>query len=238
MGEAVDMLGVEPDAPEQLAHAALDLPAGRAVQTHGRSHDLDGSLARVQRRLRVLEDHLHLPSQGAQLAPAGVTDVTAAEADRSRGRLEQADQSARERRLAAARLADDTQRLTLHQLEGDVIHGVHVRDGAVEQEAGLNGEMDDHMFSLQQRQWPGLARPLRLAGRRRELRCTVAIGRAHTVTVVSPARPIWPSTTRLARLSAGDSQQRSRCPGASASRDSSAGTSAQRENSCGQRGRK
>ena len=239
MGETVDVLGVEPHPLEQVAHAALDLLARGAVQAHRRSHDLDRSLARVQRSLRILEDHLHLPSHWPKLAPAGVADVTATEADRSRRRLEQTDQRARKRRLAAARLTDDAQRLTLHQLKGDVVHGVHVRDRAVDQQPSLDREVDHQMFGLQQRCRPGVARwrsRHRLAGGRRGACCTV--GCVQAITVVSPARPIRPSMTRLARFSSGESQQRSRCPETSASRDSSAGTSLQRENSCGQRGRK
>ena len=61
--EAVVVLGVEPDPLEQLVDrvayaAAVDDP----VQAQRVADDLGDPLARVQRRVRVLEDHLHLAS--------------------------------------------------------------------------------------------------------------------------------------------------------------------------------
>src|SRR5438105_4152903 len=239
--ETVDVLGVESDPLEQLAHSWLDLPARGAVQTHRRADDLNGTLAWVQRSPWVLEHHLHLPAHGPQLASVGMADVATAEADRPRSGLKQPNERADEGRLAAAGLADDAHRFALPQLEGDVVNSVHVGDGAVDQEPGLDREVDDEVLGLQQRLRRGVAAGTnrdRLARRRGAASWTVPIRRAQAITVGSLARPICPSTTRLVRFSCAESQQRSRCPGASASRDSSAGTSTQRENSCGQRGRK
>ena len=60
--------GFEPDASQQLAHAPLDVVL--AAQPQRQPDDLPDALARVQRRLRVLEDHLQLAPHGPQLAPA------------------------------------------------------------------------------------------------------------------------------------------------------------------------
>ena len=76
-------------------------------------------LARVQRRVRVLEDHLHLAAQRlAARAPRERRDVAAVERDRARSSASssRSDQP-RGRRLAAARLADDAERLALADVE-------------------------------------------------------------------------------------------------------------------------
>ena len=52
--------------------------------------DLDHALARVQRRERILEDHLHLAAERRELAPPGVGDVVATEADAALGGVDQA----------------------------------------------------------------------------------------------------------------------------------------------------
>ena len=59
--EAVVVLGVEADDLEQLLHAALDLGVGaELVHLERLGDDEADALARVQRRVRVLEDHHHL----------------------------------------------------------------------------------------------------------------------------------------------------------------------------------
>src|SRR4051812_25304718 len=70
--EAVVVLGVEPD----LLHQLLDLrlqPAARlavveAVDAERLADDRADRLARVERRVRVLEDHLHLATERLELA--------------------------------------------------------------------------------------------------------------------------------------------------------------------------
>ena len=68
--EAVVVLGREPHPLEQALHGAAQLGAGLdAVQAHRVADDLHDALARVERRVRVLEDHLHLAAQRPQRAP-------------------------------------------------------------------------------------------------------------------------------------------------------------------------
>ena len=70
--EAVEVLGVQPDALEQLARARLPLVARHAGDAQRRGEDLADPLARVERRLRILEDHLHLAPQRRHLAARGL----------------------------------------------------------------------------------------------------------------------------------------------------------------------
>src|SRR5215210_3921661 len=109
--EAVQVLALQPDAIEQLERPAARLLLADPLAHERRADDLRHPLARVQRRERVLEDHLQLGAQRAHLPLGDVGDVVPAEADPPGARLEQAQERARERRLAAARLADQSQRL-------------------------------------------------------------------------------------------------------------------------------
>ena len=81
------------------------------------------AVARVQRRERVLEDHLHPPAQSAKLAFAERRDVPAVEDDLPRRRLVQAEEGPPDRGLAAARLADQSERLAPPDREADVVDG-------------------------------------------------------------------------------------------------------------------
>ena len=69
--EAVVVLGVQADDLEQLLHAALDLGLGaELVHLERLGDDEADALARVQRRVRVLEDHHHLAPDRPHLARA------------------------------------------------------------------------------------------------------------------------------------------------------------------------
>ena len=57
-------------------------------------------------------------------------EVAAVEDDLARGRLDQPEQRPPERRLAAARLADQAERLAAADLEVDAVDGLHVADRA------------------------------------------------------------------------------------------------------------
>ena len=69
------MLRMQADALQQLAALALDLIAAHAAQSQRRRQDLAHTFARVQRRLRVLEDHLHLPANRLQRPSRALGDV-------------------------------------------------------------------------------------------------------------------------------------------------------------------
>jgi hypothetical protein len=185
MRVTTEVLGVQADTREQFARARLELRAWHAGQPQRRREDLAHALARVQRRLRVLEDHLHVAAHGHHPPPRSLGDVLAAKPHRSAGRRLQPREAADQGRLSAAGLTDDPERLALVQRERHVGDRVHLPHLAVQRQAAANREVDLQVLSLEQRR----------AG-------------AHTLTAPA-ASPISPSTTRRRCLSAGSSQQRS-----------------------------
>ena len=67
---AVVVLRGEPDPLEQLLHRRFSSsPEASPWSLHRLADDLADALARVQRRVGVLEDHLHLAAQRPHLAP-------------------------------------------------------------------------------------------------------------------------------------------------------------------------
>ena len=90
---------------------------------------------RVQRRVRVLEDHLHLLAQGHELLLAEVGDVAAIEDDLARGRLQQLGHGAPGRGLAAARLAHKADRLAGPDLQVQPVDSLHGADLLAEHDA-------------------------------------------------------------------------------------------------------
>jgi hypothetical protein len=66
--KAVEMLGVQANAIEQLTYPRLHLVALRAVELQRHAHDLPHPLARVERCVGVLEDHLHLAPEWLERA--------------------------------------------------------------------------------------------------------------------------------------------------------------------------
>jgi hypothetical protein len=128
------VLGVEPDEFEQRLHLALDAVLGGDLLNPERgTDDRADRVPRVQRRVRVLEDHLHVPPQRAQLALRQVGDVRALEDDRTTGRFEEPDEHAARGRLAAAGLADQPQRLSLVDIEVETVDRLHGTDLAAQQ---------------------------------------------------------------------------------------------------------
>ena len=65
---AVDMLGVETNHVKQLANALKTLFLGaNAMDGHGLRNDLANGHARVQARVRILEDELHIATHILEL---------------------------------------------------------------------------------------------------------------------------------------------------------------------------
>ena len=87
------------------------------MEPHRVADDLADALARVQRRVGVLEDHLDLARAGAQLAAREPDELLALELDRARRSARAAADRAAQRRLAAAGLPDEAERLALGQVK-------------------------------------------------------------------------------------------------------------------------
>ena len=204
---AVVVLRVHAAARHQLLHqrprVALGLVDGERL-----SDDLAHRLPRVERRVRILEDHLHLAPQRPHLARGELRDVAPVEANRSGGGLEQLQHQARGRRLAAARLADDAQRLAAANAERHVLDGVDDAAAAREHARGCR-EVLREVLDLDDR---------------------IADGGAHAP---SPRRTASRSA-QSRRLASGSRWQASECPPSIAS--SGGRILSQGSKRCGQRG--
>ena len=99
---------------------------------------------RVERRERVLEDDLHpapVRLQGRALQPG---DVRPVEQDLARRRVDEPEQQPADGRLAAARLADEAERLAPADLEAHAVDGLDEPDGPLE-DAALDREVLDQV---------------------------------------------------------------------------------------------
>ncbi len=94
--------------------------------------DVADAHPRVERADRVLEDDLHVLAHLLQRLPLEADHVDAVEADLACRRLEQPQQRASERRLAAAGLADEAYRLARIDVEIDAVDGLELGDGALQ----------------------------------------------------------------------------------------------------------
>src|SRR5919108_577142 len=134
--------GVKTDALEQLLHPPLHLRRrAHLVHLEGLSDDEPDPLAPVERGVGVLEDHHHLAPDRAELCTRQLRDVAPVEDDPAAGRVEQAHHAAGHRRLAAARLADDAERLALADGEGDAVDSLHRADLLLEDDPARNREV-------------------------------------------------------------------------------------------------
>ena len=81
---------------------------------------------RVQGGIRVLEDHLHPPAIGQLLGPRAHAKGLAVDPDFACRGLDQADQHAAERGLAATALGDQAQGLAMGELERHAVYRDHL----------------------------------------------------------------------------------------------------------------
>src|SRR5436190_1465816 len=148
--EAVVVLRREADGLEQLLDLLTALASvADAVDLQRRGDDRTDALARIEARVRILEDDLHLLAERSQVAPAELADRATAELDVAGGRFEQAHDRPAERGLAASGLADEPERLALVDGEGDVVDCVDPADLAT-QPALLDREVLDDTVDFDQ----------------------------------------------------------------------------------------
>src|SRR5262245_60576798 len=134
MREAVVMLGRQADGLEDLLDAPLLLrAAAEVVDTHRVGNDRPHALARIERRVRILKDHLHLASERAEAPHAEMLDGRSLEDDLAVRRLEQTNERPTQRRLPTTRLADEAEGLPLPNREAHVVDGMHMRDLALQE---------------------------------------------------------------------------------------------------------
>src|SRR5262245_27125702 len=124
----------QPDALEQLGHTLQPRPLrGKAVHLQRLADNGAGAHARIQRRVWVLEDDLHLLPERPELSLPQPCDVAAAEAQDARRGLDQTQDGAANGGLAAARLAYEPERLAGSDGEAHVVDGIDLADRAPEQ---------------------------------------------------------------------------------------------------------
>ena len=104
----------------------------------------------VERRVRVLEHHLHLPAHLAEPGRVVGVDERAVECDASRVGPDEVHEKARGRRLAAPGLAHDAEHLPGPGLEVHVVDRLHPGDGAIE-DASPYREVLPEVADLEQR---------------------------------------------------------------------------------------
>ena len=147
------MLRVETHDLEQLLHTPLSITlAADLVHVERLGDDLTDPLPGVERRVGILEDHHHVAAHRSHLGPAEMRDVVAVEDDLSARRLEQPGDATGHRRLAATRLADDTEGLAGVEREADAVDRLDLRDLLLEHEPASDGEvlleiLDDEQFA-------------------------------------------------------------------------------------------
>src|SRR3954468_20706453 len=112
--------------------------------------DLADALAWVQRRVWILEDHLHLSPHRTQAAPRSPDELLAAEPDRPRRRGGQLQNRSAQRRLAAAGFAHQAEGLALVDVQADAVDRLDVGNRAVDHDARLDGKVLDEVGHLEQ----------------------------------------------------------------------------------------
>ncbi len=131
----------EPDRREQLLHTRAHVPPGHEAVDQERPRDVVvNTLDRVQRRERILEDHLHLRAVADERAPPpDLADVLAAEENPPFRRLVEPGDEARDGALTAAALADERGHAPRPELEGDVVDSA--QDPAPHERRAAEGEV-------------------------------------------------------------------------------------------------
>ncbi|MHC2477417.1 hypothetical protein ACVJF0_008394 [Bradyrhizobium elkanii] len=105
---------------------------------------------RIEAGERILEHHLQTTANGMQPAGREIVDALAIEHDLAGGDVEQPQDGAADRRLAAAGFADQREGLAASDLKGHAIHGVD-RAGAAAEQAAANRKMLLEVVDLEQR---------------------------------------------------------------------------------------
>ena len=138
---AVGVLGAEADLGHHVHDAGLDLGlVPHAVQAQRIGQRPAHGLARVERGVRVLEDHLHRARHLHAIGRRVAGDLLAADMDAAFGRQQQAHDGECERGLAAARFAHQPQALAGLHVERDTVDRLQGLDAARQGAADL--EMD------------------------------------------------------------------------------------------------
>ena len=116
-----------------------------AVVVKRLADDLARVHARIERRIRILEDHLQAAPARAHRGAIESRDVLAFQRDRAARGLDQAQDRLSGRRLPAAALADEAQRFARGEVERHAVHGLHRADLAPEEPAAHRVVLDQRV---------------------------------------------------------------------------------------------
>ena len=136
---------------ERISGAAVRDPQ----RPHRLPHDASHALARVQRRVGVLEDRLDAPAERADQRPVPQVERDPVEQDPAGGRAQKAQQQPHQRALSGAGLTDQADALPWLDGERDVLHG--------ELALGRASIGEAHGIELQDRGHPSSARAMAAA---------------------------------------------------------------------------
>ena len=108
------------------------------MRAHRFADDLADRHTRRKAGVRILEDHLHMRAQRAQLLLGELCKVLPLEHDRTAGHIMQAQDRAADRGLAAAGFAHKAHRRAAFDGEGHIVHSLHESLGPAKG-GGVNG---------------------------------------------------------------------------------------------------
>ena len=151
MGVSLGEAWIEPDEFKELRDSTGAFRASSNVVDVGwLAQDRANGHARVQRGIRILEDHLHAASKVVKFTPLSSCKVVSVKVDCACARLYDAGDRACNGALAAARLANKAKDLPLRNLKRDAIHCTHLGNGALAHQPLANRESDREVFDRQQ----------------------------------------------------------------------------------------
>src|SRR5215813_7854639 len=135
------LVGTQAHFLEERAHPVADLEGCAVLEVANRlGNDVLRSHARIERRIRGLEDRLQLAPEGSHRAGVEIVDTFAPPGDRSCCRRYQPQHRLPQRGLAATALSDETKRFALADPKAHLVHGVDLRVRATEH-AAVHGVM-------------------------------------------------------------------------------------------------
>ena len=158
MRVTVDVLGVEAHDVEELAHGLHALLFGaHVVDRHGLRDDLADGHARVQARIWILEDELHVAAHLLELLMAHLRDVFALEIHLARGGVGQPHDGAARRGLTAAGFTHEAEGLARMDLERNIVYcGNNALGEPTGEHARLRRELLAQVLDLKQRLLGGI----------------------------------------------------------------------------------
>ena len=146
------------DHVEQFADAATDLDPPRSFVREDRlGQDGVHTQPGIERGVRILEDRLQLAAQATQARRRQRREIVTVESDRTGSRPLQPQHQFGNRRLAAARLADQREGFTLVDREAHTVDRLHVAPRA--EQAAAGGEIPAQIAHFEQTHALASARP-------------------------------------------------------------------------------